>query len=246
MRFIRSFINSPQNFTHLPASYCFFFLYFVCFVVKYSSIYSLSYPPAKPMSEFSDASPADFDDAAVPDKLRELVNAGLMDDETIQWIAKPIPYYFSMGSSIAFGFGLYISVMIISMTLMLGYGSHPGGVPDLLIISILCSVYLLLGLFLLSFPLQTRRKTARTVYAVTNFRAIVVQGTFPAFNVTSYYSADFGDIFCKQKANGLGNLCFHTEHWGSILPIKKGFFNIRNVTKAERLLQELKRTKLPE
>ena len=179
----------------------------------------------------------------IPEKLRELVNAKLMDDETIQWIDMPVPYYFSIGSSIAFGFGLYITGMIIPFACMVIFDRHHGGVPDAIMVSILCSVYLALGLFLLSFPWRTRRKTAQTVYAVTNLRTIVVQGTFSAFNVTSFYPADFGDIFSKQKTNGLGNLCFRTEHWGSILPIRKGFFNIRDVGKVERMLQELKRTK---
>jgi len=182
----------------------------------------------------------------IPENLRELVNAQLMGDEAILWIAQPIPYYFSLGSSIAFGFGLYITAMIIAMVCMFAFDHHPGGVLDIVIMSILCTVYLSLGLFLLSIPFRTRRKTAQTVYAVTNLRVIVVQGTFSAFNVTSYYPADFGDVFCKQKVNGLGNLCFRTDTWGSVLPIRKGFFNVRNVAKVERLLQELKRTKTPE
>jgi hypothetical protein len=182
----------------------------------------------------------------IPEKLRELVNAELMDDETIQWIDMPIPYYFSVGSSIAFGIGIYITVVSILLACMFAFGPFPGGVPDYIITFIICSVYLALGLFLLSFPLRTRRKTGQTVYAVTNLRTIIVQGTLSAFNVTSYYPADFSDMFRKQKANGIGNVCFRSEHWGSIVKIRKGFFNVRNVDKVERMLQELKRTKSTE
>ena len=189
----------------------------------------------KPMS--------DFPNTQIPENLRELVNAQLMDDETIQWIDQPIPFYFSVGSAIAFGFGLYITVFMIFFVCMIAFEPIHGTVfaPFILIF-----VYLLLGLFLLSFPLRTRRKTTRTVYALTNLRAIIVQGAFSGFNITSYYPADFVDMFCKQKANGTGNLCFRNEVWGSLVRIRQGFFNIRNVVKVERMLQELKRTKSPE
>ena len=181
----------------------------------------------------------------IPENLRELVNAQLMDGETIQWIDQPVPYYFSVGSSIAFGFGLYFlfwSIAVISIVVVNNTGPAPAPI-ELFPIGV---IILLIGLFLFSAPLRVRKRTQRTVYALTNHRAIIVQGTFSVFNITSYYPADFGDVFSKQKANGLGNLCFRTEHWGSTLPIRKGFFNIRNVAKVERMLQELKRTKQPE
>jgi len=53
---------------------------------------------------------SDFSNTQIPENLRELVNTQLMNDETIQWIDQPIPYYFSVGSAIAFGFGVYTVV----------------------------------------------------------------------------------------------------------------------------------------
>ena len=188
---------------------------------------------------------SDFPNNQIPENLRELVNAQLMDDETIQWIDQPIPYYFSIGSAIAFGFGVYCTAgSVVWMSIAMFATFHPEferifallvGIPNLLF-----------GLFWLSFPLWwTRRKTTRTVYTITNLRAIIVQGAFSGFNVTSYYPADFVDMFCKQKADGTGNLCFRSEVWSSLVRIRQGFFNIRNVVKVERMLQELKRTKSP-
>jgi hypothetical protein len=100
-----------------------------------------------------------------------------------------------------------------------------------------------MGLPFLLVPLWTRQKTKRTVYAVTNHRAIIVQSGFSVFNVTSYYPPDISHLFRKQKSNGVGKLCFREINWGSILLIRQGFFNIRNVQEVERLLQELKGTK---
>jgi len=47
------------------------------------------------MFDFSEHFSADFGGVHIPEQLQELVNAELMDDETIQWIGQPIPYFFS-------------------------------------------------------------------------------------------------------------------------------------------------------
>ena len=182
----------------------------------------------------------------IPDPLRELVNAQLMDDETIQWIDQPVPYYFSVGSSIAFGFGLYFlfwSIAAISIVVVNNTGPTPAPI-ELFPIGV---IILLIGLFLLSAPLRVRKRTQRTVYALTNHRAIIVQGTFSAFDVTSYYPANLWHLSCKQNANGVGSLCFNTTGGGVLQwTIRRGFLNVRDVVKVERMFQELKRTKLPE
>ena len=190
------------------------------------------------MSNFTEPFPAGADDARIPDSLRELVDAELNDGETIRWIDQPIPYYFSAGSSIAFGFGIYITIFPIGLLCEAVFDP-----PSDNILYALIGILMLMGLPFLLVPLWTRQKTKRTVYAVTNYRAIIVQGGFSVFNVTSYYPPDISHLFRKQKANGVGKLCFRETNWGSILLIRQGFFNIRNVQEVERLLQELKGTK---
>ena len=184
-----------------------------------------------------------MNESSIPAELQELVNAKLMDNETIRWMDMSVPYFFSLGSSIAFGFGIYATVIAVFILTIGITGSY---IPEhdrigFYLMPIPC---LLFGLWLLSFPLLTRQKSKRTVYAVTNLRAIVVDGTFSAYNVASYYPTDLWQLSCKQKANGLGSLCFRIDS-GGFLPwmIRRGFWNIHNVSKVERILQELKGTK---
>jgi len=203
---------------------------------------------------------SDFPNTQIPENLRELVNAQLMDDETIQWIDQPIPYYFSVVSAFVFGlgiiwtvtFGFLLCVVVLELVLEPPPVKPPPlgipmtlGPPPVVTIPII-ALLLLPGLFLLSVPLLMCREVKQTIYALTNLRAIIVQGTLSGFNVTNFYPADFVEMFCKQKADGTGNLCFRNGVWDFLEPTKRGFCNIRNVVKVERMLQELKRTKSPE
>jgi len=170
-----------------------------------------------------------------------------MDDETIQWIDQPIPVFFTGLSTFAFVFGLFFTAFctIILLDCML-YPPPMTLRPPLPWTFTILSPFLLLGLFLLSIPLLMWREAKQTVYAITNLRVIVVRGTYSGFNVTNFYPANFVDMFCKQKADGTGNIFFRNGVWDWLEPTKRGFVNIRNVVKVERMLQELKRTKSPE
>ena len=189
--------------------------------------------------------PTNTDDARIPDNLRELVNAELMDGETIQWIDMPIPYFFTVGTSIMFGLGLYFcfwAIAFASFALFNGVRHEPA---EFVLVSVIVStVVMLIGLYLLSAPLRVRQRTKRTVYALTNQRAIIVQATPRSVDVTSYYPANLWHLSRKQKANGTGSLCFNTTGGGVLQwTIRRGFLNIRHVDKVEWMMQELKNTK---
>ena len=207
------------------------------------------------MFNFPEHYPADFGGDAIPEPLQELVNAELSEDETIQWIDQPIPSFFASGALEPFFFGIPWTAFSVFWT------SGAAGVLDLngggfnfnfqnldagrLLIAAFGIPFVLSGLWMLSAPLRVRRNAKRTVYAITNYRAIIVQGTLFAHNIMSYYPADICDISRTQKADGTGSLRYaigkiknETE-----MPDVQAFVNIRNVQEVERILQELKGTK---
>ena len=75
--------------------------------------------------------------------------------------------------------------------------------------------FVLIGLGMLFAPLWMHRSAKRTVYAITNHRAIIIRGIFFAYNVTSYYPSDLWYLARKQKNNGTGNIRFRIERDGS-------------------------------
>ena len=184
----------------------------------------------------------------IPDPLRELVNAQLMDDETIQWIDQPLSNYWSAGAMIAFAFGIYFTVTSIFSVLFVATGgllaSPMFDIFDVILGFVEVCIHVLIGPFLLFFSLKTRRTCERTVYAITNRRAIIVQRGRSLFNIT-YSPKDFGDVWCKERGHGTGDIYLRGGE-GSLPWLKAAFMNIRNVKEVERMLQELKQTKLPE
>ena len=199
---------------------------------------------------------SDFPNTQIPENLRELVNAQLMDDETIQWIDQPIPFYFSAVSATLFFNGMCLILLSFLIFLVVLDTLLDGRFDFFALFAFMFC--LLFNLLALSAPLLAWREAKRMVYALTNFRAIIVQGTFFGFNVTNYYPADFANMICKHKANGVGSLYFPVKKLGPIHLLKnksgfmrvgfihEGFIHVRNVREVERMLQELKRTKSPE
>jgi len=172
-----------------------------------------------------------------------------MDDETIQWIDQPLSNYWSVGAMIAFVFGIYFTVTSIFSILFFIIAVLSDNIVFFNIFDVLLGfmqvcIYVLLGQFLLFFSLKARRTCERTVYAITNRRAIIVQRGRSLFNIT-YYPKDFGDVWCKERGHGTGDIYLRSGE-GSLLWLKATFMNILNVREVERMLQELKRTKVSE
>ena len=169
------------------------------------------------------------------EKLRELVNTQLMGDETVQWVDQPIPVFWSEFMRL-FVPGIYVIQLVVVFLLFAANGHEVVFWDNLLGISgtcLLVPVSCMIGAWI-----GIRERCRRTVYALTNHRAIIVYGTVFAFYVASYYPANLWQLSCRQKANGTGSLYFNTT--------RRFFLNIRNVAKVERMLQELKRTNSPE
>jgi hypothetical protein len=184
----------------------------------------------------------------IPEHLRELVNAKLRDGETIQWIDQPLSNHWSLGAIAAFGFGICITVgtlfEVIGVTIMASGAIDIDNAIEIFLCYISAGFYLLLGLLLLFFSLKARRTTERTIYAITHRRAIVIQQGRSVFN-TTYHPKDFGNMWCKERVHGTGDIYFRGSEW-SVPWYKVGFANILNVKEVERMLQELKRTQITE
>jgi len=184
----------------------------------------------------------------IPDPLQELVNAQLMDDETIQWMEQPFPVLFSE-AVLLFILGVYVVQLIVFFVIFAANGTEVVFWDNLLgisTLSLMMPVACMIGAWK-----GIRIRCRQTIYVITNFRAIIVWNpslilNVAILNVTSYYPKELSYVSRMQRANGTGHLYFHTESWRMERWLKGGFMNIRHVKEVERMLQELKRTKLPE
>ena len=186
---------------------------------------------------------SDLPAAPIPENLRELVNAQLMDDETIQWIDQPIPVFYSE-SMLLFLLGIF-TIQLVAIFLVFAVNGHGavfwenllGCIGFSFLMPVSCGIGAWIGI---------RQRSKQTVYVITNFRAIIIRKIGCTLNVTSYYPKELFYLSRTQRMNGTGCLYFQVESWRIDRWLKGGFMNICNVQEVERMLQELKRTKSPE
>ncbi|MCK4564002.1 MAG: hypothetical protein KAU94_04960, partial [Verrucomicrobia bacterium] len=107
--------------------------------------------------------------------------------------------------------------------------------------------FVLIGIGMLSTPLWTYRKAFKTVYAITDRRAITFDGG-RSTTVRSYPPEKLQDIYRKEKKDGSGDVVIVRSAWrdsdGDRRSEELGFLRIENPKEVESLLNELAGTHL--
>ncbi len=185
----------------------------------------------------------------IPRDLREKVDREIEPGEKIQWLDMPVPHYFNTKSSRTFRFGLgFIGFAIVwaagtSAFLINSAFSEDGGMVTLFpYISI---PLFLAGLAMLSSPLWTYKKSFRTVYVITERRALHVEGGRKT-TISSYFPQHFGDVFLREKKNGSGDVFFvrqkEIDSDGDERFEDIGFLGVREPQTVETLLSNMARS----
>lgn len=104
--------------------------------------------------------------------------------------------------------------------------------------------FVLVGLCGLSAPIWLRRKAGSTIYAITDQRALTIEGV-KSIKVKSYLAADIANVEKTQHQDGSGDLVLRIEHYrdsdGDARTRNEGFSAIEDVRAVERLLEQLTR-----
>ena len=102
--------------------------------------------------------------------------------------------------------------------------------------------FMLVGLGGLSAPLWLRRKAKTTIYAITDRRAMSIEGA-KTIKVKSFLAGDIAQIEKTQHPDGSGDLVLRTERYrdsdGDQRTRQDGFFAIPDVRQVERLVENL-------
>jgi hypothetical protein len=103
--------------------------------------------------------------------------------------------------------------------------------------------FVLVGIGMLLSPLWFYRKAFKTVYVVTNRRAITFD---PGWTLTirSYTPEQLRNVYRKEKRDGTGSIILGQRVWADSdsnqrQSLDVGFMNIRDPKRVERLLKEL-------
>ena len=184
-------------------------------------------------------------DVNVPRKLKDQVDRELESGERVQWIGMPQARFFTPGSTTAFLFAIPWTAFSIFWIC----GASGFKMPDFSngagLFPLFGVPFVLIGVGMLSSPLWAYRKASKTVYAITDRRAITFDGG-RSTTVRSYLPEKLKDIYRKEKKDGSGDVVIVRKAWhdsdGDRRSEELGFLRIANPREVEDMLNQLAAT----
>lgn len=180
--------------------------------------------------------------ALIPRPLLDKVENELERGESIKWIDMPIPRYFTPASMVTFLF----AIPWTAFALFWMAGASGFSVPDFDegfdLFPLFGVPFVLIGFVLFSTPIWTYRKAFKTVYVITDRRAITFDGGF-SMTIRSYPPDKLGNVFRKEKKDGSGDVIITHKSWrdsdGDKHKEELGFLGVRNAKQVEQMLKGL-------
>lgn len=175
---------------------------------------------------------------------QEMVNRELESKERVTWAAMPLPRLFTPVATGAFLFGIPWTAFALFWTAGAALGTmQVENGPGLFSLFPLFGVpFILVGFGMLSSPIWAYRKAFKTVYIITDRRAITFDGGWST-TIRSYPPDKLQDLYRKEHKNGSGDVIITRHAWrdsdGDRQSIELGFLRIAEPKHVERLLKEL-------
>jgi hypothetical protein len=103
--------------------------------------------------------------------------------------------------------------------------------------------FVAIGVMIACSPIWMRRQVAKTVYFLTDRRAVIMEpGLFRAATVSSYRPDRLTSITRTERPDGSGDLIFEqftTGHGSGCRTVRRGFVDVRNVREVEALVNRV-------
>ena len=181
----------------------------------------------------------------IPKDLQKKIDKELQLGESIRWVEQPVPRFFTASSIGSVLFGIpWTSFAIFWM-----YGASGFQLPNLRdglqpqhFFALFGVPFVLIGFGMLSSPLWAWQTARKTVYLVTNKRAISIKSGSTAI-IRSYVPEQLQDIYRKERSDGTGDVIIALRKWkdsdGDQRSEEIGFLGVRNAQEIEKLLKQL-------
>jgi hypothetical protein len=185
-------------------------------------------------------------DRKIPAALQSKVNHELEAGETLAWIQMPIPYFFTKESTVMFLFSIPWNAFVVfwicgAAGFKVPYFSSGFGFEYFPVFGV---PFLFVGIAMLLAPLWTYRKALRTVYVISDRRAITFDGGWTT-TIRSYPPDKLTDVYRKERRDGTGDVVIARRVWrdaeGDRQSEELGFLRINNPKQVEQLLNSLAR-----
>ncbi len=163
------------------------------------------------------------DQEKLPPKLERLIHDELRPGEILRWQGRSAPRFINRWTFYPFVLGTGLLTFAVC-------SPHP--------------VFFVIGLFLASVPIRAYFADLRTIYFVTDRRAVSIKCS-RTLEIYSYSPEQLTQIMFYQRRGGRGDIIFgrlsRNDREGGDLATNQeiGFFNVRNPLLVKRLLDEL-------
>ena len=142
-------------------------------------------------------------ESQIPRELREKADRELESGEHVEWLEMPVPRYFTPAATACFLFGIPWTAFAIFWTAGAAWGTSKGGDFGFFRLLPLFGVpFIVVGFGMLSGPIWAYRKALKTVYVITNRRAITFDGGRTS-TIRSYPPEELRNVYRKERKMGL-------------------------------------------
>ena len=188
-----------------------------------------------------------FLDSTISRKLNDAVERELEPGEKVTFIETPQPRFFTTASTGAFLFA--IPWTLFALFWMAGAAGFK--IPDFKngfdLFPFFGVPFVLIGFAMLSSPIWAYRNAFKTVYVITDRRAISFVGGFRT-TIRSFFPDDLGDLYRTERSDGSGDVIIGTttkrDSDGDAHSTPYGFLGVENAKTTEDRLRQLAATKL--
>ena len=174
--------------------------------------------------------------------LRAKVDSELEPGEQVEWIDMPIPRYFTPASTGAFLFAIPWTAFAVFWICVASGFQIPDFKEGFDLFPLFGVPFVLIGIGMLSSPFWAYRKSFKTVYVITDRRAITFDGGWST-TIRSYPPDKLEDIYRKEKKDGSGDVVISRRAWrdsdGDRQSEELGFLRISNPKQIETMLNKL-------
>ncbi len=178
---------------------------------------------------------------AVDWEFEDLVKRELEAGERVLWMEHPVARYFTPASRASFLFAIpWTAFSIFWICGAAGFKLPDFSKGGAVLFPLFGLPFLLIGLGMLSSPIWTYRRARRTVYVITNRRAI----SFAAgrrMTIRSFAPDELYDVYRTEKRDGSGDVIFGGASHAGEEPVQ-GFYNVRDARTVEQMLKALAET----
>ncbi|MBK8455484.1 MAG: hypothetical protein WAQ53_01285 [Thiofilum sp.] len=175
--------------------------------------------------------------------LQDLIKRELERGERIQWSDQPRPSFITSESLGSFLFGIPWTAFAVFWVGMAYLGVSEADEVGLFNLFPLFGVpFILIGLAMLSSPLRVYLKLRKTVYALTNKRLILIEPSWRANTIRSYYFVELqaSEIYREERTDGSGHLIVNLRPEEVLSKMKTKKIILTRIPQVKEVEQQLK------